>query len=107
MGVLNKYNISKVIEHYPLTTDPDTAHYGSGSSKEIIGKSLLDRRKEDIALINLAKKNGMTNSQYLRLKILADSLFMAGKQVNLDEIAQSIVKEPDNENISVKHLPLK
>ncbi len=39
---------------------------------------MLDKRREDIFLINLARKHGITNSQYLRLKILANKLFQAG-----------------------------
>ncbi|MES3032041.1 MAG: hypothetical protein V4699_02235 [Patescibacteria group bacterium] len=110
LDMLNKYKISKVLERYSktiTTVDGDTTSTKTtGTSREIIGKSMLDKRREDIALINLARKHGMTNNQYLRLKILADSLFQAGKQVSLDEIARSIVEEPDNESIPVKHLPL-
>ncbi|OGI68112.1 hypothetical protein A2738_02925 [Candidatus Nomurabacteria bacterium RIFCSPHIGHO2_01_FULL_42_15] len=106
LDVLNKYKISKVIEKYSKTVREGDTTRITGTSREVIGKSMLDKRREDIALINLARKHKMTNSQYLRLKILADSLFKAGKQVSLDEIAESIVKDPDNENISVKHLPL-
>ena len=106
LDVLNKYEISKVIEKTSITIRDEGGSRTTGSSREVIGKSMLDKRREDIALINLSRKHGMTNNQYLRLKILADSLFQAGKQVSLEEIARSIVEEPDNENISVKHLPL-
>lgn len=106
LDVLNKYKISKVIEKTSTTIRNEEGSRTTGSSQEVVGKSMLDKRREDIALINLARKHGMTNSQYLRLKILADTLFKAGKQVSLDEIAKSIVKDPDNEFISVKHLPL-
>ena len=59
-----------------------------------------------MALINLAKKYNMTNNQYLRLKILSDSLLKAGTQASLEEIAQSILKDKDNTNIPLKYSSL-
>lgn len=106
LDVLNKYGIKKVIEKYSETTKDGDTTSTTGNSREIIGKNMLDKRREDMALINLARKHGMTNSQYLRLKILAKSLFESGTQVSLDELAQSIIKDEYNENIPVKHLPL-
>lgn len=110
LDLLNKYSISKIIETYSkeeVITEGDTTITKTRSaSREVIGKNMLDKRREDVALINLARKYNMTNSQYLRLVTLAKVLFEDGKQVSLDEIAQSIVEDPDNENIPVKHLPL-
>ncbi|MFH1201152.1 MAG: hypothetical protein V1484_02405 [bacterium] len=99
LDVLNKYKISKVIEKTSKEIVYGDTTTQTGSSREVIGRSMLDKRREDMALINLAKKHGMTNIQYLRLKILADRLFKAGTQASLEEIAQSIVKEEDGENI--------
>ena len=106
LDTLNKYKILKVVEKYSELVRDENSSGMRITSREVIKKSLLDKRREDMAIINLARKHGMTNSQYLRLKILADSLFKAGAQVSLDEIAQSIVKDLNNENIPVKHLPL-
>ena len=106
LDVLNKYNIKKVIEGYSETIKEGDTSKTTGASREIIGRSMLEKRREDISLINLAKKHKMTTSQYLRLKILADTLLKAGQQVSLDEIARSIVKDEDDKTIPVKHLPL-
>ena len=89
-NVLNKYNIQKILEY----------------SGEIIGQNLLDQLRGNMALINLAKKYNMTNNQYLRLKILSDSLLKAGTQASLEEIAQSILKDKDNTNIPLKYSSL-
>lgn len=106
LDVLNKYNISKVIEKYTKIIKSEDSIMSTGSSREVIGKSMLDKRREDMFFINLARKHGMTNSQYLRLKILAKSLFEAGQQASLDEVARSIVGDADNVNIPIKQLPL-
>ncbi len=107
LDVLNKYKISKVVKKTSKKIVSGDTTSWVGSSEEVIEKSMLDKRREDMALINIAKKHGMTNSQYLRLVTLAKALFLDGKQVSLEEIAKSIVEEPYNENISVKHLSFK
>ena len=99
LDVLNRYEISRVLEKTSIEDEDSTSL--AGSSRTVIG--MLDKRREDIALINLARKHGMTNSQYLRLKILAKSLFEARQQVSLDEIARSIVNDPENTTIPVKN----
>ena len=91
LDVLNKYGISKVIEN-------------TENSGEVVGKSMLEKRREDIFLINLARRYKMTNSQYLRLIILAERLLEANAQVSLEKIAEDIVKNPDNENIPISNV---
>jgi len=104
LDVLNRYNISKVIEKTSKkVVDGDTTTW-KGSSREVVGKSMLDKRREDMALINLARKHRMTNSQYLRLIILAERLLEANAQVSLEKIAEDIVKNPDSENIPISNV---
>jgi hypothetical protein len=90
---LNKYNIKRVLEKI-------------GGSRDAIPKSTLDRRRETLHFINLAKKYGMNNTQYLRLVTLAKSLFAAGQQTDLDKLAQSIVKDENGTKIDTEHLPI-
>jgi len=98
LDVLNKYKIEKVI----LKIGRQDGKNDTGPD-EVIARSVLEERREGLALINLARKHGMTNNQYMRLKILADTLFTAGKQVSLEDIAKSIINEPDSVNINVKN----
>lgn len=101
LDLLNKYGISKVLENSPKakTIKKDDP------SEEIIDKNILEQRRESLALADLAQKHKMTNNQYMRLKILADTLHKAGQQVSIDEIAKSIVNDEEGVGIDVKHLP--
>ena len=110
IDLLNRYGISRVLEKASrreivkkqrarISTSEDVA-------QNIIDKNMLEERREALAMINLAQKHKMTNNQYMRLKILADTLHKAGQQVSLDEIAKSIVKDKEGVGIDVKHLPL-
>lgn len=106
LDVMRVYGITDIIEkaskRQERMTKRGVVDYQDRITEALVDQSLIDKRREDLFLINLAQKYSMTNSQYMRLKILHDTLLRSGTQVNLEEIAKSIVDDPEGVGIDVK-----
>ncbi|MCC7004520.1 hypothetical protein IT397_01215 [Candidatus Nomurabacteria bacterium] len=109
LEILKKYNIEDIImkaSERQLRIARRRGEVGFDPIAEaIVSKNMLEKRREDIFLVNMARKYNMTNNQYLRFRMLAESLYKSGTQVSLDELAESIVKDEDGTKIDVKGLP--
>ncbi|MES2408868.1 MAG: hypothetical protein V4509_01030 [Patescibacteria group bacterium] len=107
--LLNKYGISEVTSQSAtinsIKINPNNPEIETSiQAADFITRNSLEKRREGLALVEIAKAHKMNTSQYLRLVTLSKALFEAGQQVNLDSIAKSIVDEPDDTKIDVEHL---
>lgn len=104
--LLNRYGISE-LDELVVKKDPASDFMLGLSSgvNNLINRTQLEERRESLVMINLAQAYGMSTHQYLRFILLSKELFRSGKQVSLDDLAKSIINEPNNTRIDVKHLP--
>lgn len=98
LDLLNRYKVSRVINRRTkniFETVVDETDLEKRRIDIIRDEDILEKRRRELDLINLAKKYKMTESQYLRLHTLAKLLFENGNRVSLEEVAKSIVHDEE------------
>ncbi len=107
LDTMRAYNIFNIIEKASKRQERMAKRgvlaYQNRIPEALLDQTMVEKRREGIFLVNLAQKYSMTNTQYMRLKILADTLHRSGVQSSLEEIAKSIVEDSEGTGIDVKN----
>ncbi|HEY4493831.1 MAG TPA: hypothetical protein VJB95_00120 [Candidatus Paceibacterota bacterium] len=108
LDMLQSYGISRVAGTFSKETRIETPEGGateySTDNRILIDKDIIGERREDLALLEVAKKYKMTNTQFMRFRILAKSSsdsFKRGEFKGLpnmrlrdvEEIAKEVIAE--------------
>ena len=93
LDLMRKYQIDKIVGQFKKVTEKgDTTVYG-WEDKVIVDADLIGERRENLRLLNIAKKYNMTNTQFMRFRILAKSSIDAYKSGKVNEPGVNILRD--------------
>ena len=93
LDLLQRYGISKVAGRFWRKHREGDKFWAGGETETIIDQDLIGERREDLRLLDIAKKYNMTNTQYMRFRILAKSAIDAVKQGKIKEPGVKILRD--------------
>jgi len=91
--IMDRYGIDKIIGNIPETIFIKDSQTTTSVTRSIISDDLIGRTRVNDALRRVGEKYSMTNSQFMRFRILANTAFDASQPIRWDKLAEMVVSE--------------
>lgn len=93
LDLLQRYGITKVAGTFFRTKQEGDSMSSDYKTEAIIDQDLIGERREDLRLLSIARKYNMTNTQYMRFRLLAKSAIDAVKSGEIKEQGVKILRD--------------